>query len=164
MIAKLAHQFCPPAPDVSVLDVGCGTGLVGQELAATGYRTIDGIDLSPEMIEIARSRNVYRSLTAGVDITQAMPAGFRRIADIVTVAGVFTVGHVPPEALPNVLEMARPGGFLIVSVRDAYYDTTNFQQVSDDMIAAGGATLVHWLDDAPYTMDSTAHYGVYQRL
>lgn len=163
MIVQLAQQFRPPTEDTVVLDVGCGTGLVGAELAAGGYRTIDGVDLSPEMIEVARARSIYRSLTAAVDITKPVSPELESHADIVTVAGVFTVGHVPPEALPNVLTMTKPGGFLIVSARDAYYEATNFKQVSDAMVAADAAELVHWLDDAPYTMDSSAHYGVYRR-
>jgi len=163
MIVQLARQFRPPADAVVVLDVGCGTGLVGAELAAAGYQTIDGVDLSPEMIEVARARNVYRSLTAGIDITEPVSEELDSYADIVTVAGVFTVGHVPPDALPNVLAMTKPGGHLIVSIRDAYYEATNFKAVSDDMVASGAADLVHWLDDAPYTMDSTAHYAVYRR-
>lgn len=164
MILELARRCRPPADGVVVLDVGCGTGLVGAELAAGGYPTIDGVDLSSEMIEIARKRNVYRSLTAGVDITKPASADLAGQADIVTVAGVFTVGHVPPSALPNVLTLAKPGGLLIVSTRDAYYAATNFQQVSDELVASGAADLVHWLDNAPYTMDSTAHYGVYRRI
>jgi len=163
MMVQLARKFRPPTTDVVVLDVGCGTGLVGAELTAAGYRTIDGIDLSPKMIEVARARNIYRTLTAGVDITQPIPIELHDTADIVTIAGVFTVGHVPPEALPNVTCMARPNGLIIVSARDAYYEATNFEQVSADLVASGACELVHWVERGPYTMDSTARYGVYRR-
>ena len=33
------------ANDVRILDVGCGTGLVGEELYKRGYKNIDGVDL-----------------------------------------------------------------------------------------------------------------------
>ena len=54
--------------DDPVLDIGCGTGLVGEALRALGDWTIDGLDLSPEMLDEARGKTardgspVYRDL------------------------------------------------------------------------------------------------------
>jgi predicted TPR repeat methyltransferase len=46
-----------------ILDLGCGTGLSGEAFKdlAVGGR-LDGIDLSPGMIEEARRRNIYSDL------------------------------------------------------------------------------------------------------
>jgi SAM-dependent methyltransferase len=44
-------------------DLGCGTGRTGAWLKARGVGEIDGVDLSPGMLEAARARGVYRSLT-----------------------------------------------------------------------------------------------------
>lgn len=149
-------------PHVQILDVGCGTGLTGRALADAGYLTIDGVDLSPEMVEVARKTGVYRGLTGGFDINRAVSMRMASAYDIVTIAGVLTVGHVPPAALANVAKLARPGGLLIASTRQAYYDSTNYQQVSDSLISGGVLKLVHQIRDAPYTMDSTAHYWAYR--
>jgi SAM-dependent methyltransferase len=43
-------------------DLGCGTGRTGSWLAGRGVGEIDGVDLSPGMLEAARARGVYRSL------------------------------------------------------------------------------------------------------
>ncbi|MFT3863669.1 MAG: methyltransferase domain-containing protein [Solirubrobacterales bacterium] len=43
-------------------DLGCGTGRTGEWLAAHGVGEIDGVDLSPKMLDAARARGVYRSL------------------------------------------------------------------------------------------------------
>ena len=40
----------------AVLDIGCGTGLAGQGLAGHGFVTLDGLDVSPEMMEVAARR------------------------------------------------------------------------------------------------------------
>ena len=45
-------------PDAVILDAGCGTGLAGVELAERGFKTIDGMDLSPEMLDVAREKGV----------------------------------------------------------------------------------------------------------
>lgn len=47
----------------SAADLGCGTGRTGAWLAARGVGEIDGVDLSPRMLEAARARGVYRSLS-----------------------------------------------------------------------------------------------------
>ncbi|MBS1843150.1 MAG: class I SAM-dependent methyltransferase [Actinobacteria bacterium] len=46
-------------------DLGCGTGRTGSWLAARGVGEIDGVDLSPGMLEAARARGVYASLREG---------------------------------------------------------------------------------------------------
>jgi SAM-dependent methyltransferase len=43
-------------------DLACGTGRIGAWLRAHGVETIDGIDLTPEMLDRARERGIYRSL------------------------------------------------------------------------------------------------------
>ena len=46
-----------------MLDVGCGTGLVGRALRARGYAgRIAGLDLSQASLEIAREGGAYDSL------------------------------------------------------------------------------------------------------
>lgn len=47
----------------AVADLGCGTGRTGQWLHEQGARNIDGVDVTPEMLEKARARDgVFRSL------------------------------------------------------------------------------------------------------
>lgn len=43
-------------------DLGCGTGRTGAWLRAQGVRQVDGVDLTPEMLERARARGVYERL------------------------------------------------------------------------------------------------------
>ena len=45
----------------SILDLGCGTGLTGEEIRAH-CTNLEGIDLSRKMLEIAKSRGIYDKL------------------------------------------------------------------------------------------------------
>lgn len=49
-------------------DLGCGTGRTGAWLRAHGVEAIDGVDLTPEMLDRARERGAHRSLTEA-DVT-----------------------------------------------------------------------------------------------
>lgn len=49
------------AAQLAILDIGCGTGLAAAALKPRAAR-LDGIDLSPEMIEKAQARGIYDSL------------------------------------------------------------------------------------------------------
>ena len=42
------------APGARILDVGAGTGLVGERLVAAGYHDLQAMDLSPGMLDVAR--------------------------------------------------------------------------------------------------------------
>ncbi|WP_323671157.1 class I SAM-dependent methyltransferase [Candidatus Poriferisodalis multihospitum] len=86
--------------DGPVLDVGCGTGVVGAELARLGVGVIDGIDISPEMLAKAAAkmhegRATYRQLFEA-DLTGRLDLGSDAYAGIVS-AGAFTHGHLGPE-------------------------------------------------------------------
>ncbi len=52
----------PWAEVASAVDLACGTGRTGAWLKARGVRAIDGVDLTPAMLEVARTKAVYRRL------------------------------------------------------------------------------------------------------
>jgi SAM-dependent methyltransferase len=49
----------------SAADLGCGTGRTGTWMREHGVAVMDGVDLTPEMLEVARGREVYRRLIEG---------------------------------------------------------------------------------------------------
>jgi predicted TPR repeat methyltransferase len=57
-----AYQACPRP--LRVLDLGCGTGLMGAAIRHRAIR-LDGVDISPAMVERARARGIYDRLDAG---------------------------------------------------------------------------------------------------
>src|ERR1700744_4223709 len=59
----------------SVADLGCGTGRTGAWLEARGVGEIDGVDLSPGMLEAARARGGYRALREGEVAETGLAAG-----------------------------------------------------------------------------------------
>jgi len=55
-------------PGAAILDAGCGTGRYARELARRGY-IVDGVDRSPELIEVAKG--TVEDRTGGVSFAVA---------------------------------------------------------------------------------------------
>ncbi|SNY92550.1 Methyltransferase domain-containing protein [Cohaesibacter sp. ES.047] len=122
-----------------ILDAGCGTGLVGQELAKSGFKTIDGADYSQSMLDEAKNKGVYSDL---YQIDLNLPLSVKDgTYDIVTCAGTFTASHIHPEAIKELVRITRKGGIVCVTVRDSYWNETNFGQLVLDMDNAGRIDL-----------------------
>jgi len=144
-----------------ILDAGCGTGLVGVALQALGYRLVDGFDLSTEMAQLSAATGAYGEVAGNVDMMRAPRDYPHADYDAVLSIGVFTLGHVPPQALEALLQLLRPGGLLLVSTRSHYFEQTDFQQCVNALLAAGKLRQLQVVWDAPYNHDGDAHYWVF---
>lgn len=160
--ARLLQQFRPDTA-IRVLDAGCGTGLVGVELARLGYRNLDGFDLSESMAAKARETGCYAGVRGGVDMMRVAEAYAGQVYDALLSVGVFTPGHVPPQALVELLPPVRAGGLLVISTRTQYCDETDFQQLVDDLSNDGRIRVIELLRNAPYHHDGDGHYWVLEK-
>ena len=107
-----------------ILDLGCGTGLVGEALKAHGFANVDGLDLSPDMLAVADRKAVYvKTVQANLLQPLDVPDG---VYDAAISAGTFTTGHVDASALPEVLRVTRRGGLLACVVADAVWRDGGF--------------------------------------
>ena len=100
--------------DSCVIDLGCGTGLVGKALAATGAKIV-GVDLSARMLEIAGRHGAYATLEKGelVEVLARYPAGS---VQAVLAADVFIyVGELAP-VFAAVARVLAPRGLFALSV------------------------------------------------
>ena len=113
------------AEDIPILDVGAGTGLIGEYLNKNDSIKIIGIDISPEMLKEAKLKKCYDSLLE-VDLTKKIPLKNNSIGTIIS-AGTFTHGHVGPKALDELLRIAKPGGLFVLSIKCEIFVSGGFQ-------------------------------------
>ena len=105
LIARAASLTC----DARVLEVGCGTGVFTEYFAATGAQ-LTAVDISPELLQKARKRNLpadrvlfKESRFEDCDIDGPFDA----------VIGSSVLHHLDIEAaLAKILILLKPGGFL----------------------------------------------------
>jgi len=110
-----------------MLDVGAGTGLLGEALHRRGYRHLTGMDASHGMLAQAARKGIYRLLCR---MMLGGPLGFAsRSFDGLVAAGVFSAGHAPPLSLTAFEHVVRSGGWVVFSLKwDGNY--------KDDFLAA----------------------------
>jgi predicted TPR repeat methyltransferase len=87
MLARAVLPLLRRAPRARVLDLGCGTGLLGAALAPAGAE-ITGVDLSAEMLQRAAARGVYARLVKG-ELVEEMRSAAPGTLDAVLAADVF---------------------------------------------------------------------------
>ena len=107
--------------DASVLDVGCGAGLLSEALAESGAK-VTAIDLAPNLLKVARLHGLERGLeeqgikvdyreSSAEALADAMPAAFDAIACMEMLE------HVPDPAsvVAACATLLKPGGRLFLS-------------------------------------------------
>lgn len=95
------------------LDLGCGTGLMGERLRPLVDR-LEGVDLSANMLAEARRKGLYDRLEKADLVTylRAEPAA----ADLIVAADVFNYVGALEEALRAASSALRPGGVVTFSI------------------------------------------------
>ncbi|KIW15987.1 hypothetical protein PV08_06038 [Exophiala spinifera] len=109
-----------------IADAGCGTGLVGRELAHFGADNISGLDVSPGMLEVARKTGCYAELDE-VDLSKpiARPAGS---FDAVVCVGTLTRGHVGPDPVfKEFVRVVKKGGSIVATVLDEIWESGGYK-------------------------------------
>lgn len=112
---QIAQKIIALYPDkkLNVLDLGCGTGLLGAQLGKLQGRLV-GVDVSPKMLEQARRYQLYDSLEVADlhdTLRDVAPASF----DVVAALDVFVYLGDLSTAIPAVCRVLVPGGRLIFS-------------------------------------------------
>jgi SAM-dependent methyltransferase len=130
-----------------VADLGCGTGRTGAWLRERGVACIDGVDLTPEMLDVARAREVYASLVEADVADTGLEAGAYDL--VVTCLVDEHLADLRP-LYAEARRLARPGGayvlvgfhphFIMGSGMPTHYDSASGEAVAIQ-------TYVHLLSD-----------------
>ena len=137
-----------PEPDV-VLDVGCGTGLVGRTLRALGFGgELRGLDISEASLEVARASGAY-GLVDRADLQQRLPVEDDAVDALVCV-GVMTYLPEVEAIWREFARVVRPGGLVVVTQREDLWDERSCRAVVDALHGEGVWTELDLTGPAPY--------------
>ncbi|XP_030832449.1 methyltransferase-like protein 27 [Strongylocentrotus purpuratus] len=108
--------------DVRILDVGCGTGLVGQQLYDNGYRDIHGVDMSAGSLKVLEKKQIYSKLVKA-RFDPSTPLQYADgYFDVIISAGVFVPCHLTHACLPEIIRLLKAGGHILITTRKNVFD------------------------------------------
>ena len=105
--------FSDAHKNIKILDAGAGTGIIGEMLIQLGYKNIDALDISKEMLDLAAKKNVYKRLICAplsdVHIDEIQTGEY----DVTLCAGTIVCGQAKPVALDECVRHVRPGTVIV---------------------------------------------------
>ena len=109
---------------IEVLDIAAGTGRVGEKLFENGFRKIDALEPSSEMLNVLGRRNIYRN------VYQTKLGGGNKAAnivddtyDLIIISGGFAKSHLPVDCLEEVVRLGKNGSLFINRMTAMYLET-----------------------------------------
>jgi ubiquinone/menaquinone biosynthesis C-methylase UbiE len=118
---ELLLQFLPD-PAAAILDVGAGTGLVGEALQARGFSNLTAIDFSPDILAVARRKGLYRRYLVQ-NLNQPLRDLVENSFDAAIGVGVFSFGQVEAVALDELVRIVRPEGLITFTLRVDFFES-----------------------------------------
>lgn len=162
-----ARAFVGAGGQGPVLDVGAGTGLCGAVLADLGVGPIDATDISEEMLDQAMRKDIYRDAIEA-DLNAGIPVPRESYSGIVS-SGTFTHGHVGPQAIHELLRVARRGAQFALSINAKHFEAKGFaallERLSDGKIENLSLPEMRIYGDlaAGENKDDTAFVAVFEK-
>jgi SAM-dependent methyltransferase len=120
--AEFVQKYCKQPADV--IDFGCGTGIVGEEILRLGLdATVFGIDASQGMLDVAKAKGCYSQLKhMFLGKPNEFPAEMTGKFDAVTAAGILAEGHLMSEVFEEMNLALKPNGYAIFTTREQYLE------------------------------------------
>ena len=114
-------------PSARILDAGCGSGLSGVAMRLAGYSNLDGCDFSPDMLKLAKEKQVYANLFEA-DLNAPQKDIADGTYDAVTAVGVFSFGHIMPDACDELLRIIKPHGLFVIALNEKFWDKGTLEE------------------------------------
>lgn len=145
------------APGSAILEIGCGTGQLTEQLAGHGFR-LTAIDIGPSMITAARRRLAKADVSFQVTSFEDLAAPDESFDLIISSAAFHWID--PEIALSKSARLLPPGGWLALLGTEERYDHP-LGTTLDDLWIRHGDTKGAW-DRRPSDPDAIAATGLFE--
>ena len=159
---EVVSAFLPHAINkgIKILDAGCGSGLVGEELSKEGYSIIHGADIAAKLMNSIPA-GIYQELH-NIDLNK--PINFTDdFFDAVLCVGTFTFGHVKAKALSEFTRIVKSGGIIGFTINEGVFLDHGFKSELDHLVIKKKISqLDFYLSDYLSSKGVKAWLGIYR--
>ncbi|XP_072022256.1 methyltransferase-like protein 27 [Amphiura filiformis] len=158
-----------PDKNARILDFCSGTGLVGEQLKTRQFINIDAIDMSPNSLKVSEEKQVYKTLICSEIGSTPLDIKCDTYGGLVC-CGSFTPGHLNQSCFPEMIRIVKPGGIIVISMREEYlwtakeFQNNQLEEAIQDMVAQEKWILVARKTCEGYFHDKTGVTFVFRTL
>jgi len=105
----------------AIVDIGAGTGLVGEALQRLGFTEVVAVDFSQEILDVAKRKGIYRDYKV-MNLNSPLDEFEGNQFDAAIGVGVFSYGQFESIVLDELVRIVRPGGIIVFTQREDFYE------------------------------------------
>lgn len=154
LVAPAVERLLSPRANESILEVGCGNGLVARQLARLGVQVV-ATDVSQRFLERARQRTSehadrieYRQIDA-TDEAQLLALGERRFDAAVSTMALMDIPTIQP-LLSALSRLLRQGGRFVFAVPHPCFNSSAVSMLAEQEDRGGNLITTHALKVTAY--------------
>jgi predicted TPR repeat methyltransferase len=141
LLAEVLQDWRELPTDLSVIDLGAGNGMVGEELRRLGVRGLVGVDIIPEAAEAARRDRpgIYDDYVVAdlCDLSEGDAERLgRRQPNCLSTVSALGFGDIPTRAFATAFNLIATPGWLAFNIKESFLNASD---------ASGFARLIHLL-------------------
>ena len=163
IVAEYLATLIEDDEQLSVVDIGCGTGAVGEHFARLRpLCDIEGVDISPQMIAQAASKTrsdgkpVYQEFH---EVNLTKPIYFAQsVYDFMVSAGTFTLGHLGVSDMLAISRVLKPMGIACVGINKQHFEQHGFRPIIAEAVEERTITQPEYVEVDIYG-PSSEHHG-----
>ena len=128
-VAKILYKKFNPS---ILLDLACGTGLSGSAFKFEGFNYIDGTDISTKMIEIARSKKIYKNIY--LDDANNSKNLLKNYYFYIAAVGVISPTHASFKTIKVFFSFLKLNGLMVFSLNDHALEDERYENEIDKLV------------------------------
>lgn len=167
---KIAADFCDilvADKNAKIIDIGAGTGFVGEYLLKHGFTNVDALEPAKGMLDIACKKGIYKNhLLESISRDKCSPSD--GTYDALVLAGALGEGHIPSEGVNEFARLVKKDGLIIIVMRKEYLSyvkeyTDRLVPMMDKLENEGIWSSVVRLDVPNYSWNKTGIVFVFRK-
>lgn len=117
--------------DKLVLDIACGSGYGSKVLREGGARSVDGVDISPDLIDYAKSHFQIAGINFYLDSLNTYTPKQDQLYDVIT--SFETIEHIENfrDGLTHLYSLLKQNGILLISTPNRPISSPNCKSIND---------------------------------
>jgi SAM-dependent methyltransferase len=153
LVSKHFELVSKPKEEIEVLDMGCGTGLVGKYLYEDGFKQIVGLDASKGMLDEADATKpgVHKEL---IELFLGSPSTYpdtlKDRFDFVTASGILADNHLDNSVFEEMLLTLKKGGVACFATRTEYLTKYGYGPYMKKLVDEGKWKVIDEITFARY--------------